>query len=152
MKRSVSANRSKPAPASKPAGASEEFVTPQTYVPDSLHQALKGHALLTRQRVTDIYEEAIEEFLGSRRTLLQRGEPVDYFARRRSEKQLNLRFSAELGQRADAIAEEDGISTSRLFYTALVLYARKRSLLPLDQQPARGAKRTASTSLRTTPS
>jgi hypothetical protein len=103
----------------------------QTKMPEDVIRKLKADAALAGRDMTDLYEEAVVDFFEQREEHLEEGgTALDlYNAAPKNSKILNVELKPNVAKKLENIAEQDQSSGSRVLYTSLIQYARKKKLL-----------------------
>ena len=103
----------------------------QTKVPEEVIRKLKADAALAGRDMTELYEEAVVDFFEQRDEHFEEGgTPLDlYNSPPKNSKVLNVELKPNVAKKLETIAEQDQSSGSRVLYTSLIKYARKKKLL-----------------------
>jgi hypothetical protein len=103
----------------------------QTKMPEEVIRKLKADAALSGRDMTELYEEAVVDFFDQREEHLEEGgTALDlYNAAPKNSKVLNVELKPTVAKKLETIAEQDQSSGSRVLYTSLIQYARKKKLL-----------------------
>jgi predicted transcriptional regulator len=103
----------------------------QTKVPEEVIRKLKANAALDGRAMSEVFEEAVVDFFEQREEHLEEGgTALDlYNAAPKNSKVLNVELKPSVDKKIETIAEQDQSSGSRVLYTSLIQYARKKKLL-----------------------
>ena len=95
----------------------------QTAVPPQVRQTLSTLADTQALRLHTVWTHAVEAFIERRTGALRDGVQLLYVANDRRMKVWSLRIPVELSARVAHIAADDGLQPTRVYCTALTLYA-----------------------------
>jgi predicted transcriptional regulator len=103
----------------------------QTKMPEDVIRKLKAEAALSGRDMSELFEEAVVDFFDQRKGHLEEGgTALDlYNAAPKNSKVLNVELKPNTAKKLENIAEQDQSSGSRVLYTSLIQYARKKKLL-----------------------
>jgi hypothetical protein len=103
----------------------------QTKVPPELLKKFRMKALEEDKDVRDVYDEAIYDFFGSRREHLQKSSALDLYHAAPSNAGIivNIQMDDKTAAEIEKIAEKDSTSGSRILYTCLLQFAKKKGLI-----------------------
>ncbi len=102
----------------------------QTKVPEELIKKFHMQAIQEDKNVRDLYEEAVYDFFKDRREHLQENSAIDlYNAPPSNGKVVNVQMADKAAKEIDAIAKKDSSSGSRILYTSIVKFAKRKGML-----------------------
>ena len=92
---------------------------------------VKVLAARQQKNLNDVYDDAMVEFFKEREELGKERAPEDYYAyHTNSAKPQNVTVHPKHFNKLTKIAEKDDVSTSRVIYTGIIKYLKKRNVLP----------------------